>query len=297
MKRKIKSVFISILFVFFLLSLTGCYNSKESQNNLDQKVNAEISFIDYEIISIVNDLNNIDLAKYKVEIKAVTEKSSDSNEKEQKSQEGKQESSGGSEKEKEGASSEGSTQKAYSMKSNSLLSNNKEIEWSNLKSRVENLYSVWTTISSDLKEIGVNEENLKKFEQNMDNLAIAVKQEEKRATMDSAIQIYKLFIEFAKDYGSDKDKNVLQTKYNLLICYNCADQEQWEQFQEAYTNLKMSYSNLMNKISEYKGKEVNIKNAGIIISEINNSISIRDKDVFFIKYKNLMQELNIISSI
>ena len=131
----------------------------------------------------------------------------------------------------------------------------------------------------------------------MDNFAIAVKQEEKEATIDSAIQMYKLFVEFAKDYGSDKERNVLQTKCNLLICYNHADQEQWEQFQEAFTNLKMSYSNLMNKISEYNGKEVNIKNASVIISEIGNSINMKDKDIFFVKYRNLMKELNIISSI
>lgn len=297
MNKKIKLIRISVLLLTVVCLLTGCSNSKESQNNLEQKVNAEIAYIDNEVISIVNDLNNIDFTKYKVDIQEVTDKSADSKEKEQESESGKQEGSEGSEKEKKETQSENSTQKVYSMKSNSLLNNNKEIDWDSLKSRVENLYNAWTTISIDLKEIGVNEENLRKFEQSMDNFAIAVKQEEKEATIDSAIQMYKLFVEFAKDYGSDKERNVLQTKCNLLICYNHADQEQWEQFQEAFTNLKMSYSNLMNKTSEYNGKEVNIKNASVIISEIGNSINMKDKDIFFVKYRNLMKELNIISSI
>ncbi len=297
MNKKIKLIRISVLLLMVVCLLTGCSNSKESQNNLEQKVNAEIAYIDNEVISIVNDLNNIDFTKYKVDIQEVTDKSADSKEKEQESESGKQEGSEGSEKEKKETQSENSTQKVYSMKSNSLLNNNKEIDWDSLKSRVENLYNAWTTISIDLKEIGVNEENLRKFEQSMDNFAIAVKQEEKEATIDSAIQMYKLFVEFAKDYGSDKERNVLQTKCNLLICYNHADQEQWEQFQEAFTNLKMSYSNLMNKTSEYNGKEVNIKNASVIISEIGNSINMKDKDIFFVKYRNLMKELNIISSI
>lgn len=296
MKRNIKSFLIISLSITLVLILAGCKNSKNSEDELKQKVNAEISYIDNELLSMVNSLNNIYFDKYKVDEQKVPKKSANSEKEESSNKEGDESNSkGGSEKESGQQSSEDSSQKISSMKTNNLLKGDTEIDWDDLRNKVENLYDVWTTISVDLKDIGVNDENLSQFEHNMDNVAIAVKQENKQATLENAIQIYKQLAEFVKSYGSDD--SILQTKYKLLVCYNYANQEQWELFQEALTDLKMSYSNFINKKTEYKGKETNIKNASMIINEINSTIDAKDKEIFFIKYKNLMQELNIISSI
>lgn len=296
MKRNIKSFLIISLSITLVLILAGCKNSKNSEDELKQKVNAEISYIDNELLSMVNSLNNIYFDKYKVDEQKVPKKSANSEKEESSNKEGDESNSkGGSEKESGQQSSEDSSQKISSMKTNNLLKGDTEIDWDDLRNKVENLYDVWATISVDLKDIGVNDENLSQFEHNMDNVAIAVKQENKQATLENAIQIYKQLAEFVKSYGSDD--SILQTKYKLLVCYNYANQEQWELFQEALTDLKMSYSNFINKKTEYKGKETNIKNASMIINEINSTIDAKDKEIFFIKYKNLMQELNIISSI
>jgi len=296
LKRNIKSFLIISLSITLVLILAGCKNSKNSEDELKQKVNAEISYIDNELLSMVNSLNNIYFDKYKVDEQKVPKKSANSEKEESSNKEGDESNSkGGSEKESGQQSSEDSSQKISSMKTNNLLKGDTEIDWDDLRNKVENLYDVWTTISVDLKDIGVNDENLSQFEHNMDNVAIAVKQENKQATLENAIQIYKQLAEFVKSYGSDD--SILQTKYKLLVCYNYANQEQWELFQEALTDLKMSYSNFINKKTEYKGKETNIKNASMIINEINSTIDAKDKEIFFIKYKNLMQELNIISSI
>lgn len=296
MKRNIKSFLIIIISIILVLTLTGCRNSKNSEEELKQKINAEISYIDNELLSMVNSLNNIYFDKYKVDEQKIPKKSSDSEKEESSNKDGNESNSkDGAENESGKESSEDSSQKISSMKRNNLLKSDTEIDWDDLRNKVESLYDVWTTISVDLKEVGVNDEILSQFENNIDNVAVAVKQENKQATLENTIQIYKQLAEFVKSYGSDD--SILQTKYKLLVCYNYASQEQWELFQEALTDLKMSYSNFINKKTEYKGKETNIKNASMMINEINNTIDTKDKEIFFIKYKNLMQELNIISSI
>ena len=282
-----------MVMIIFILLLSGCNNLKNEKENLNQKVNSEVSYIDNELISIVSSLNNIYFDKYKLEIQEVPNKSSSSENKTSES-DGEPSDKSNKENSSESEKEQDATQKQYSIKSNNLLKSESIIDWNELRSRVENLYNVWPTISVDLKEIGVSEEHLKQFEQNLDNIAISTKQENKQMAIDSLIQTYKSLPEFAKEYNSDE--KILQAKYKLLICYNYAEQEQWEQFQNALTDFKMSFSNFTSANSQNKRKENNIKNAKVIINEMNNSSNIRDKEIFFIKYRNLMKELNIISS-
>lgn len=59
----------------------------------------------------------------------------------------------------------------------------------------------------------------------------------------------------------------------------------------------MSYSNIINRRDEYEGKDVNIKTAEVIVNEMYNSANNKNREIFFIKYKNFVQELNIIMDI
>ncbi|MBR2241498.1 MAG: hypothetical protein IJ890_09045 [Clostridia bacterium] len=111
------------------------------------------------------------------------------------------------------------------------------------------------------------------------------------------INLYELLPEYASKSQIENEKLVLETKYRLLLCYKYISLEEWEKLQQANNDLKMSFSNIINKRDEYKGKKVNIESANTIISEIENVQEIKDKDIFYIKYKNLMQELNIILEI
>lgn len=187
-----------------------------------------------------------------------------------------------------------SPNKIFSMKSNDILGQVVDINWSELRNKVENLYTSWTTVTKDLKEIGVSTEQLNDFNKCLDRFAVAVKNENKTDTVDCLISMYEHLPKFAEIYGDDKEKNILSSKYCLLICYKCVDIEDWDQLEHSLGMLKMTFSNILNKKSEYGDKQVNIDNAMIILNEMEDSLEIKDKEVFFIKYKNLMQELNMI---
>lgn len=305
-------------------TLSSCKSWGSEEKSIEQKVNTEIAYLDGELLSIVNELNNIKYSRYKVAVQEIQNPSNNSGESQSEgssvkegseekntkeggeengensgssdSQNGSGQQSGGNQSnDKKKISSDGQS-KTFSMESNNVLSRENSIDWEQLKSEVENLYTSWTTIVSDLEEIGVSKEQLNSFANNLDNVTIAIKNENKENTLDSIITLYEMLSKFPESYGADKEMNVMKTKYNLLTCYKYADTEDWEQLQNATSNLKMGFSNISNQRSDYKGKENNIRNANVIIEEISNSSNIKDKDIFFIKYKNLMQELNVILS-
>ncbi|MBR2785920.1 MAG: hypothetical protein IKD76_00180 [Clostridia bacterium] len=305
--------------------MSGCNNlntSNDSQS-LVNKINTEIEYVDGELISVVNELNNIDYTKYKIEVQKGENKSSSS---------GSEQSSGGSGAQgnsengssEEGASSsetqneaeEGETKKSspgggqeegsksskgsesgkqtFSMKSNNILGSEPKVDWNKLISRVENLYTSWTTIARDLEKVGVPTEQLSGFVSGMDRLSVAVKGQDRSGTIDSVINMYTSLPMFVEKCNNSKKNMVLLSKYNLLLCYKYADLEDWEQLQNSIVGLGTSVSNMYNKKSEFEGKEINIENINIILNEMNSATDVKDKDVFLVKYRNLMQELNML---
>lgn len=315
MKKILKFNLNIIIIITVLFILSGCKKSENEKESLEEKVNTEISYIDSELVAIVNALNNIDYAKYKVVEQETegTNKSSNNSESGSSKQESEgektQESGGGSEESKQqGGSSDGSSKtekenatssssnKVFSMQANNVLGKQEsDINWSQLKNKIENLYTTWTTVSADLKKIGVSDEELNKFSNKIDFVAYAIKSENKEETMNNVIELYEYLPKFVEVHAKDgKEKNVLYSKYNLLVCYKYADLEKWDELQSSLSDLKMSFSNISNQKDKYKGKDINISNAFVIINEMNNTINIKEKDIFFVKYKNLMQELNII---
>lgn len=313
---KINGIIIFILVMIFTLS--GCKNSQKEEKNLKEKLNAEISYIDNGLVNIINKLNDIDYVRYKVveqEGKSIA-KGNESNETEtgkqtsedRNTEENASGSSSSKEKDKKEGNSEGtsksqenskSSSKIFSMQDNSTLGKQTvDINWNELKSKIENLYTTWITVSNDLKKAGIPEEMLDGFDEKIDLLASSIKNSNKEETLNNAIALYEYLPKFVDIYTDDKrPKNVLDTKYNLLLCYKNADSEKWDEFQNSLSDLKKSFSNISDKKDEYAGKAVNISNASVIIKEMNNTVNIKEKDIFFIKYKNLIQELNIIASL
>lgn len=287
-------IFSGFLAICILL-LSGCMNSNKQNKSLEQKANTEISYIDSELISIANELNNINYANYKLDVQEIQIQAAESEDSKSEQGSDKQESEG--KNSKESGKEEEKNGKIFAMKANNILGKESEIDWDNLKSKIETFYSTWNTIERDLKELGVSEELLSEFERNLDFTAIAIKNEDKNQTLEGVINLYKQLPEFLGTYGLDKEKNVLESKYSLLVCYRYADLEDWEQLKNSISDLKMSVSNISGQKSEYKGKEVNISNSTTIVNEMSSSSDLKEKDIFFIKYKNLMQELNIILSI
>lgn len=304
-----KKIYTCVIILSLILIFSGCGNKKSEQELLKDKVNTEISYIDSELISIANSLNNINYYKYKLieeEVEDVTNASS----KESKSNEGatgqdknkttqkEQESSGGNANNKSNGNQEENQEEKndiFTMSPSNLLEQSTQTNFSELYNKVESLYTVFTVVSLDLKEIGISENDINDFNKSLDELSLAVKSNDSNNIMNSIVKLYSYLPNFIKEYdGNNKEQKIINSKYNLLICYRDVNEENWTNFENSFQNLKMSFSNINNNREEYIGQEVNINNANIIINGMQDTINLKDKSIFFIKYKNLMQEFNIL---
>ena len=72
--------------------------------------------------------------------------------------------------------SETKQQKEYSLKRNAILTNNEEINWDDIKNKIEIVYSSIPTITLDLYKYNINQDDILNFNKEFDNLTVIIKQ-------------------------------------------------------------------------------------------------------------------------
>lgn len=68
MKKIFKTIIIFLIAIFFL---SGC-TLNQNTISLNDKVKEELLYLDTEIISLINSLNNISIENYKIATKEIT---------------------------------------------------------------------------------------------------------------------------------------------------------------------------------------------------------------------------------
>ena len=72
------------------------------------------------------------------------------------------------------------SKKKFGMKSNGVLTNSDEINWNSIKSEIENLYLSLPTITMELYQLNVNQEDVLGFNTEYDKLTAMVKLRRKK---------------------------------------------------------------------------------------------------------------------
>jgi len=70
LKIYIKKFFIILILFVLLVVLTGC--GEDNNNILNQKVKEELLYLDLEIVSLINSLNNITIENYKISTQEIS---------------------------------------------------------------------------------------------------------------------------------------------------------------------------------------------------------------------------------
>lgn len=314
MKKNYKNIWVKgfLLIILSLLLLTGC-SSEDDPDNLSQKAEQEISYLDTEIIKNINALNNISVANYKVtttdigmgsshlegkggESQSETEGSKKSSETGLGS-ESESSSSSGSESSSSGSSSGGSKkqEKSSQMTPDTILNSNRDVNWKSFKNNIESIYSSWSVIVLDLYKLGVNNDDVLAFSTELDNLIVNAKSEDKQKCIASLAKMYEYLPNYLDKYSKNNDMiSLVKTKSSILNAYSFVEQDNWQMVQSQLSQADANYMPLINSVSEKQNKIYNVNKSYILLKELQNSISSQDKDVFYIKYKSLIEELNIL---
>ena len=177
---------------------------------------------------------------------------------------------------------------------NMVLNSDKTINWDNLKMQVENLNNIWPSIIVDLYKANVDNNKLTEFSDLINTCITNVKSENRTETLNSLSKLYDYIPTFLeKITNNEQDLAVAKTKVEVMHAYVNIDLENWEGLKNNLDLAVQNFEPVVNNTNNSE-KEYNISKSYVLLQEFKNAVDSHDKDLLFIKYKNLMEELIIL---
>ncbi len=277
LKKIIKSLTIILLVFLMIFSFSGCSKQKTDEEQLKDKNISEIDYLDNYIMLMLNSINNIDLKQYDAKI----EKTENLNEIIEQTEEISSEDTG-------------NNVVQYSMVPNMVLNSDKTINWDNLKLEIENLNNTWPSIIVDLYKANVDNTKLTEFSDLLNRCIGNIKNENRTETLNNLAKLYEYIPSYLEKIVTDEQELALaMTKVETIKAYVNIDTENWDGLNSNLDNAISNFEPVVNNTNESE-KEYNIKKAYVLLQEFKNAVDTNDKDLLFIKYKNLMEELIIL---
>jgi hypothetical protein len=302
--RKIAYIALIILVLlsgFFIYKVLG---KNDTSEDIKSKSLAEIKFLEGKFLGLFNQMNNISFENYKISSievpqKETKEQGSNSSKSSNNGQsDGENNDNSGSSQGSGSSSSENSNSskeqnKQYKLEEVGILTKDSEVDWNYIKNEVEDIYTFLYPMTLDLYQTRTNQDDIVNFNKEFDKLTKAVKEENKEETLKELSILYGYYPKFVDNCTEEqKEKILIRTKNYIFKAYSILDSEDWNAISENVNNGIQEITKLVTSItSEQKDNQYNINKAYIIINELQNAVALKDKEVFLIKYKNLLEEL------
>lgn len=308
-------VLICGFFIYRVFAKNG-----ENSEDVKSKAFSDVKFIESTFLSLFNDMNNIDFENYKLIVTEAENKDESSGANSESGNSGDSGSSGesGSSGNSEGGSGGGSggsesggsgsssgtssaaqsadssqTNKQYNLEETGVLTGSTDIDWEKVKNQVESVYASLYTMTLDLYQTSSNQQDIVNFNKEYDNLVKAVKEENKENTLKELSTLYDYLPKFIENCSDDeKEIVVAKTKNEIFKAYSILEQEDWDKISDNVNNAIQEFTKLVTNVSNQEtGNQYNINKTYVMLNELQNAVQIKDKEVFLIKYKNLLEEL------
>ena len=304
--QKIAYIFLVIFILSIAFILFKSYADSNKNEDEKEKTETEIQRIELSFVNMFNELNNIKFENYRINTSQINKEDLKDNSSSSASE--TIPSSGGSsssessssgdqgESQKENGSSQSSEESKenqnYEMKLSGVLTNNSDINWENLKNEVEILYSAIPSLTIDLYKININKEKITNFNQEYDNLMKAIKEENKQNALDALANLYNYLPDFIENSTDDTNEKILiKTKNNVFKAYSLLDKNDWNAITENVNLANQEFTKILTNSQSSNKNQYIINKAYVQINELQNSTQTKEKEIFLIKYKNLLEEL------
>lgn len=313
--KKYKKIAMLIIVVLAAVFLSGC--SKGKDGDLKTKVISELNFVNAKTIDMLNKLNNISFESYSIISEQL--KFNDEEKQNNQSQSGKStetasgtEEGGNSNGESSSKGDSGSTNGQKGQQSEQGSSNDKinttnmvmnvelskernNIDWTTIKNDVELLNESWTIITIDLYTLNANSNTILNFSNKLNTAMVAIKNEDKQKSLTALADLYSSIPKFLREIDADKNmQKIRQTQSYVIDAYILADDMENTEINKNLTQAITTYSEVMSDIDYTKDKTEKTNKVYVLLNELANSLTKKDTDVFYIKYKNFMKEIEAI---
>ncbi len=295
--KNIKKFVCYFLIISSVLLLSGCSNNKE-EDLLKSKLTSEMQYFDKTIAKMLNDANGIKFQNYQISREKIEEKqeSETTNNKEGQdsgSSSGNESSNGSSTSSSEDESKKNDYQ--YKMVQNSILVKEKTPDWDSLTSQVETLYSDWAIVTLDLYKQNIDNQKILAFNTDLDAVAKAIKDKDKAQTLVLLAKLYSYIPTYYLGFSTDQmQTNLYKVKSGVLNAYSLIEQNNLDEVKKQLLFAEEAMIAMINNMGEKKQKEYNLNKAYVLLKDLQNTIDKNDADIFYLKYKNLMEELNVL---
>ena len=304
--QKIAYIFLVIFILSIAFILFKSYADSNKNEDEKEKTETEIQRIELSFVNMFNELNNIKFENYRINTSQINKEDLKDNSSSSASE--STPSSGGSsssessssgeqgESQKENGSSQSSEKSKenqnYELKLSGVLTENSDINWENLKNEVEILYSAIPSLTIDLYKININKEKITNFNQEYDNLMKAIKEENKQNALDALANLYNYLPDFIENSTDDTNKKILiRTKNNIFKAYSLLDKNDWNAITENVNLANQEFTKMLTNSQSSNKNQYIINKAYVQINELQKSTQTKEKEIFLIKYKNLLEEL------
>ena len=302
MKNLKRIAYIILILIVLILGFVIYSNaSKDDGNNQNEKAFSEIKYIESKLVELFNEMNKIESRNYNISIGEISKETTQSSSGESSSSSGSGGGKGGTSS-GEGSSNSGDSgsssnseqdNKKFELEISGVLTNKEDINWDYIKGEIENLYSSVSTITLDLLQINITQEEILAFNSQLDNLAIAIKDENKENTLSQMSTLYDTLTTITqKIQGEETYKILVEVKQNIFKAYSKLDTGNWDEIANDTKNAINSYSKLLTDTNINAQNQYIINKGYVLINELQNAVNLQDVSVFLIKYKYLLEELN-----
>lgn len=283
------------------LNLTGC--KKDEKEELKEKVISELGYVNIKILDMLNALNNITFENYTIISEEV--KLEDNSQKQQFGEK-QQEESGNSEgsqstqnqegqeqngkQEKEGQNLINTTQMAID---SILMKDKNNIDWQIIIPEIEALNESWSIIVLDLYSLNTNGDTILDFSSKINDVMVAMKNQNKQASLTTLADLYESLPEFLKQIDADPNlQKIRQTQSYVINAYTMAENIQNPEINTNIQKAVDTYSQVISNIDYTKDKTYKTNKIYVLLNELANSLATNDSDIFYVKYTNFMEAIN-----
>lgn len=297
MKKRIL-IFSFIVVLFFL---TGC-NNKPTIEDEKSKIDEELDYLDSKIVSIINKLNNISLENYTITSEEISlgEEGGSSGEKYSNEEETIQGSESELQEKQSNSQSKQSTEQEKSnvtitqMEAKTILETDENnIDWKLIKNEIEIINEAWAPIIIDLSNLNVESNYILNFSSTLDKCIMSIKDDNKTDSLKNLANLYSIIPEFEKQISNEQNiQNIKQVKSYIINAYSLVEEENWPEIEKNVLEAENVFKNLTNDIEYMKNKEYKVNKTYVLMKELQNSLQNKDKKIFYIKYKNLLENIN-----
>lgn len=302
---KNKKYLILLICVVIVLSIvfgTIMVFSNSGDDTTKDKIKEEVYYIETKLLGMINALNNIPFSNsvlleqntIKGQEKSNNGSSGSSSQgSEKKSQGGESSSSSGSSggESSDSSKSGGDTDYTkYNVQSKNILNlKENEIDWNYIKNTVQLLHTSWTTIMIDLHSLNIKNDDILSFSNNLDALILNIEREDKRTTLNSLASLYAIIPAYINQYSDDNyEENLAYTKAYIINSYVLLEDDKWEDMQAEVAKAQEYFNLVINSINT-KSSQIFINKTYVLLNEMKNAINLKDKKLYYMKYKNLME--------